>query len=44
MSRNSVLLLPFLAEVFFTDVETVAEALMKTFTEKIHNHGEENTP
>ena len=44
ISRNAVLLLPFLTDAVVTDKETAAEALLKNFAEKIHNHEVENTP
>ena len=38
MSRNAILLPPFLAEAIVNDGEIAAEALLKTFAEKILIH------
>ena len=44
MSRNTVLIPPFLTEAFVTDRGTVAEALLSIFQKNIHDNGTENNP
>ena len=42
-SVNAAILLPLLTDAVVTYGENVAEALLKTFLERINDHGEENT-
>ena len=43
MSRNAVLLMPFLTETELTNIETAAEALLKIFSKRINKQEAENT-